>query len=54
MKIRTIKYIVKEGGVNAYRNKIMSLASIGIVIATLLIAGIFFMIAQVFTYSAEE
>ncbi|MEN8905021.1 MAG: permease-like cell division protein FtsX [Clostridiales bacterium] len=54
MKIRTIKYIVKEGGVNTYRNMIMSLASAGIVIATLVIAGIFFLILQNLMHSANE
>lgn len=45
MKIRTIKYIVKEGMVNSYRNKLMSLASIIIVMATLVIFGFFLLIA---------
>jgi len=54
MKIRTIKYIVKEGGVNTYRNMIMSLASISIVVATLVIAGIFFLILENLIHSANE
>jgi cell division transport system permease protein len=54
MKIRTIKYIVKEGGVNTYRNMIMSLASISIVVATLVIAGVFFLILQNLLHSANE
>lgn len=44
MKIRTVKYIVKEGVINAYRNKLMSLASVGIVIASLIIFGTFLLI----------
>ncbi len=44
MKIRTTKYIIKEGLSNAYRNKLMSLASVSIVIAALMIFGIFFLI----------
>lgn len=44
MKIRTTKYIIKEGIQNAYRNKLMSLASISIVTATLIIFGIFLLI----------
>jgi cell division transport system permease protein len=45
MRIRTAKFIVKEGVINAYRNKLMSLASIIIVIATLVIFGFFLLIA---------
>lgn len=45
MKVRTWKYIVKEGLLNTYRNKLMSLASISIVTASLIIFGIFFLIA---------
>jgi cell division transport system permease protein len=41
MKIRTLKYIAKEGISNVYKNKLMSLASIGIVIASLVVFGIF-------------
>ncbi|NLD48194.1 MAG: ABC transporter permease, partial [Clostridiaceae bacterium] len=29
MKLRTTKYVVKEGFINAYRNALMSLASVG-------------------------
>lgn len=42
MKIRTVKYIIKEGFVNTYRNKLMTLASVGIVVSSLIIFGIFF------------
>jgi len=45
MKIRTVKYIVKEGAINSYRNKLMSLASTFIVIAMLAIFGVFLLIA---------
>ena len=44
MKIRTAKFIVKEGALNTYKNKLMSLASVSIVTASLLIFGIFLMI----------
>lgn len=44
MKLRTTKYIVKEGFVNTYRNVLMSLASMGVVAASLLILG-FFLVA---------
>jgi cell division transport system permease protein len=45
MKIRTIRHIFKEGFVNSYRNKLMSLASIAIVAASLIVFGIFLLIA---------
>lgn len=45
MKIRTLRHIIKEGAVNSYRNKLMSLASIMIVIATLVIFGFFLLAA---------
>ena len=45
MKIRTLKYIVKEGLSNAYKNKLMSLASVSIVMASLLIFGVFLLFA---------
>ena len=41
MKIRTIRYMVAEGFSNTYKNLLMSLASISMVIASLLIFGIF-------------
>lgn len=44
MKIRTTRYIAKEGILNVYRNKLMSLASISIVTASLVIFGILFII----------
>lgn len=45
MKIRTIKFTVKEGIVNLYRNKLMTLASVSIVTASLLIFGLFYLAA---------
>lgn len=44
MRIRTIRHIVKEGAINSYRNKLMSLASIAIVVATLMIFGVFLLV----------
>lgn len=43
MKIRTVKYFVKEGAFNLYRNKLMTLASVGIVAVALIIFGIFYL-----------
>ncbi|NTV89355.1 MAG: ABC transporter permease [Clostridiales bacterium] len=45
MKIRTLRYIAKEGIVNTYKNKLMTLASIIIVVATLIIFGFVLLIA---------
>jgi len=44
--------MLKEGILNAYRNKIMSLASIGIVGASLLIFGIFYLVMTNIVYNA--
>jgi len=44
MKIQTLRYIIKEGFINTYRNKLMTLASISIVLASLIVFGIFFII----------
>lgn len=41
MRLRTVRLIFKEGIINAYRNKLMSLASVIIVVATLVIFGFF-------------
>lgn len=46
MKIRTVKHIIKEGIVNSYRNKLMSLASVFIVVATLMVFGFFLLVAS--------
>lgn len=45
MKIRTIKYIIKDSIVNTYKNKLMSLASISAVVASLIIFGVFYVIS---------
>ncbi|EPR08033.1 permease-like cell division protein FtsX [Ruminiclostridium papyrosolvens] len=44
MKIRSLKYILKESFKNAYRNKLMSLASISIISAALILFGGFYLI----------
>ncbi|HOV27104.1 MAG TPA: permease-like cell division protein FtsX [Pseudobacteroides sp.] len=54
MKIRTTKYIIKEGIINSYRNKLMSLASIIIVTASLLVFGIFLIISVNFQHKINE
>ena len=45
MRIRTIRHIFKEGFVNSYRNKLMSLASVAIVVASLIVFGVFLLVA---------
>ncbi len=44
MKIRSIRYILKESFLNAYRNRLMSLASISIITAALILFGVFYLI----------
>ncbi|WP_432402324.1 permease-like cell division protein FtsX [Wukongibacter sp. M2B1] len=44
MKIRTLGYTVKEGLKNLWRNRMMSLASVGSVTATLIILGMIFIL----------
>ncbi len=53
MKIRTFKYIVKDGFVNSYRNKLMSLASICIIAATLFVFGIVYLFMTSLNQSAS-
>ncbi len=45
MTLRTAKYMIKEGVINLHKNKLMSIASISIVTASLLVFGIFLMIS---------
>lgn len=48
MKLRTSKYIFKEGIINIYKNVLMSFASIAVVTASLIVLGIFLaMIANI-------
>ncbi|KNY27348.1 permease-like cell division protein FtsX [Pseudobacteroides cellulosolvens] len=54
MKIRTTKYIIKDGIINAYRNKLMSLASIIIVTASLLVFGIFLILSMNLQYKIND
>lgn len=54
MKARTWRYIVKEGFVNTYRNKLMSFASVSVIAASLIIFGIFLLIALNLTYNIRS
>lgn len=53
MKIRTTRYIIKEGLINVYRNKLMSMASLSVVIASLIIFGIFLLITLNLNYNVS-
>lgn len=54
MKLRTTKYIVKEGLINTYRNTLMSLASVGVVTASMIILGVFLVIAINLTHNTQK
>ncbi|NLL07248.1 MAG: ABC transporter permease [Clostridiaceae bacterium] len=54
MKLRTTKYIVKEGFINTYRNLLMSLASVGVVTASMIILGVFLVIALNLSYNTQK
>lgn len=54
MKIRTTKYIIKEGMLNTYRNKLMSLASLSIVTASLIIFGMFYIVTANLDNNVKE
>lgn len=53
MKVRTLRYIVREGVLNTYKNKLMSLAAISIVVASLIIFGVFLLLALNIEYNTE-
>jgi cell division transport system permease protein len=53
MKIRSIKYILKESLLNASRNRLMSLASIGIISAALILFGVFYLILVNLNYNLD-
>lgn len=53
MKIRTVKYIIKDGMVNVYKNKLMSLASVSTVLASLILFGIFILIVVNLDYNTK-
>ncbi|HHW68480.1 permease-like cell division protein FtsX [Defluviitalea raffinosedens] len=53
MKIRTMKYFVGQGFRGIWRNRLMSLASIGTIASCLMIVGIFYCIAVNVDYILE-
>ncbi|HEY8500843.1 MAG TPA: permease-like cell division protein FtsX [Clostridia bacterium] len=54
MKLRTIKYMVREGFSNTYKNLLMTLASLMMVISSLLIFGIFLMVTAILSYNLRQ
>lgn len=54
MKARTVKYFVKQSTRSIWRNKVMSLASIGSVMAALLVIGIFIVLVLNVDYLATK
>ncbi len=45
MKLRTVNYCFKQGIVNLFKNRLMSMASIGTIAACLFIVGLFYIVA---------
>ncbi len=54
MKIRTAEYFIKEGFGNIWKNQLMSLASIGTVVASLIIFGIFILFNSNVNYIGQQ
>lgn len=54
MKIRTIKYLTKEGITGIWKNRLMSLASIGTIVLCLVILGISYSIASNVDYILKQ
>ena len=50
MRIRTLTYALKQGFKNIRRNRMFSLASVGTIMACLLLFGIFYFIISNFQY----
>lgn len=54
MKFRNIKYFVKQGFSGMWKNRLMSLASICIVIASLAVFGVFVLLGANLSYVVEQ
>ncbi|HHX60396.1 MAG TPA: ABC transporter permease [Epulopiscium sp.] len=54
MKIRTLKYLTKEGILGIWKNRLMSLASIGTIMLCLIILGISYSIASNVDYILKQ
>ncbi|WP_193774559.1 permease-like cell division protein FtsX [Vallitalea guaymasensis] len=54
MKLRTVDYCFKQGVINLFKNRLMSIASIGTIAACLFIVGIFYITAANIEYTLKE
>ncbi len=54
MRLKTVKYIIKEGIANTWRNKLMCIASMAIVAAALIIFGIFVLIGENISFMGRQ
>lgn len=54
MKIKTFGYCIEQGVINLYKNRLMSLASIGTISACILIIGIFYTIVSNVDYMVQS
>lgn len=54
LRLRTIKYLIKEGLANTFKNKLMFFASVVTVTATLFILGIFILISENINYLGKD
>jgi cell division transport system permease protein len=54
MKMRTTRYCIKEGLVNIFRNKLMSLASMTVITASLVLFGVFIIVTTNLEYNSLE
>lgn len=58
MKLHEIQYLVKEGGRNAWQNRLMALASVGVLVCCLLLTGfaylVFVNVDQMFQNAYEQ
>lgn len=54
MKLRTVDYCFKQGVLNLFKNRLMSIASIGTIAACLFIVGIFYVVAANLGYTLQE
>lgn len=54
MKLRTVNYCFKQGVVNLFKNRLMSMASIGTIAACLFIVGLFYIVAANVEHTLQE
>ncbi|GMQ60185.1 permease-like cell division protein FtsX [Vallitalea sediminicola] len=54
MKLRTVDYCFKQGVINLFKNRLMSIASIGTIAACLFIVGVFYITAANVEFTLQE